>query len=172
VSINYISKLEFFCVFREVFFISITEKNIQSGFAGASLIPYDPDRVISKPNIQLRTPTPARPPDPATHWVSKTPQNPIETSLQTEFIKNRITNHQNSSLILMLQAVDQFAKGATAIIHQIAFLRGEIETLHKANEGLSKRRRAKKTRVRLRGTLTVQDTENILDQRDMDEQIA
>jgi hypothetical protein len=53
VSINYISKLEFFCVFREVFFISITEKNIQSGFAGASLIPYDPDRVISKLNIQL-----------------------------------------------------------------------------------------------------------------------
>jgi hypothetical protein len=72
----------------------------------------------------------------------------------------------------MLQTIDQFAKRATVIIYQIAFLHREVEILRKANEGLSKRRRAKKTRVRLRGTLTVQDTENILDQRDMDEQIA
>jgi hypothetical protein len=87
------SKLEFFYMFREVFFISITEKNIQGGFAGTSLIPYNPDRVISKLDIQLRTPTPTRPPDPATYWVFKTPQNPIETSSQTELIKNRITNN-------------------------------------------------------------------------------
>jgi hypothetical protein len=63
----------------------------------------------------------------------------------------------------MLQTIDQFAKGATAIIYQIAFLRGEIKTLRKANEGLSKRRRAKKTRVCLRGTLMVQYAEDILD---------
>jgi hypothetical protein len=57
-------------------------------------------------------------------------------------------------------------------MHQIAFLHEEIKILHKTNKGLSKCRRAKKTCVRLRGTLTVQDTENILDQRDIDEQIA
>jgi hypothetical protein len=63
----------------------------------------------------------------------------------------------------MLEAVDQFAKGATAIIYQMALLRREVETLRKANEGLSKRRRAKKTRVCLGGTLTVQDAEDILE---------
>jgi hypothetical protein len=72
----------------------------------------------------------------------------------------------------MLQAVDQFTKGAIAIMHQIALLCGEVETLRKANKGLSKSRRAKKTRVRLGGTLMVQDTEDILDQRNVDEQIA
>jgi hypothetical protein len=72
----------------------------------------------------------------------------------------------------MLKAVDLFAKGATAIMHQIVFLRREVETLRKANEGLSKRRRAKKTRVRLGGTLIVQGAEDILDQRDIDKQVA
>jgi len=51
--INYISKLEFLCAFREAFFASITEKNIQGGFVGASLILYNPERVLSKLDIKL-----------------------------------------------------------------------------------------------------------------------
>jgi hypothetical protein len=49
--ITYITKLEFLCVFRKAFFVSITEKNIQGGFAGAGFIPYDPERVLSKLDI-------------------------------------------------------------------------------------------------------------------------
>jgi hypothetical protein len=56
--INYVSKLEFLCAFREAFFTSITEKNIQGGFAGAGLVPYDPKRVLSKLDVKLRTLTP------------------------------------------------------------------------------------------------------------------
>ena len=38
----------------------------------------------------------------------------------------------------------------------------EIRTLQKANEALSKRRRAKKTRVRLGGSLIVGDAHDLL----------
>jgi len=55
ISITHISKLEFLCSFKEAFFASITEKNIQGGFTGAGLMPYDPDRVISKLNVRIRT---------------------------------------------------------------------------------------------------------------------
>ena len=44
--INHVSKLEFLCAFREAFFASISEKNIQDGFAGAGLVLYDPERVL------------------------------------------------------------------------------------------------------------------------------
>ena len=71
----------------------------------------------------------------------------------------------------MLAAVDQLEKGTTVIMHQVALLRAEVSTLRKANEALSKRRRAKKTRVRLGGSLTVQDAQDLLDQKDLDEQI-
>ena len=72
----------------------------------------------------------------------------------------------------MLDAIDQFTKGTTAIMHQVALLRTEVSSLRKANEGLSKRRRAKKTRIRLKGSLTVQDAEDLLDQKAIDEQVA
>ena len=170
--ITHISKLEFLCAFREAFFSSITEKNIQGGFAGAGLVPYDPQRVLSKLDVRLRTPTPpATLPEIRQPWVSKTPQNAYEASSQSEHIKNRISTHQNSSPTSMLAALDQFAKGATAIMHRVALLEAETSTLRKANEALSKRRRAKKTRVRLGGSLSVQDAQDLLDQKDLDEQI-
>jgi len=53
--INYISKLKFLYAFRKAFFASITERNIQGGFAGAGLIPFDLERVLSKLDIKLRT---------------------------------------------------------------------------------------------------------------------
>ena len=56
--INYISKLEFLYAFREAFFASIMERNIQGGFAGASLVLFDLERVLSKLDVKLRTLTP------------------------------------------------------------------------------------------------------------------
>jgi len=56
--INYVSKLEFLYGFREAFFASMMEKNIQGGFIGAGLIPYNLERVISKLDVKLRILTP------------------------------------------------------------------------------------------------------------------
>ncbi len=56
--INHVSKLEFLYSFREAFFASITERNIQGGIAGAGLVPHDLERVLSKLDVKLRTPTP------------------------------------------------------------------------------------------------------------------
>ena len=58
------------------------------------------------------------------------------------------------------------------MMHQVALLRAEVSSLRTANEALSKRRRAKKTRVRLGGSLTRQDAQDLLDQKDLDEQIG
>jgi hypothetical protein len=163
--INHISKLEFLCGFREAFFASITERNIQGGFAGAGLVPFDPERVLSKLDVKLHTPTPptSRPRTPQP-WVFQTPHNPREADSQSTLIKTRIANHQNSSPTSMLAAVDQLAKGTMAVMHEVALLRSEVSSLRKANEALSKRRRAKKTRVRLGGSLSVQDAHDLLDQ--------
>ena len=64
----------------------------------------------------------------------------------------------------MLAAVDQLAKGTMAVMHEVALLRSEVSSLPKANEALSKRRRAKRTRVQLGGSLAVQDAQDVLGQ--------
>jgi hypothetical protein len=65
----------------------------------------------------------------------------------------------------MLAAVDQLTKGTIAIMHQVALLRSENTTLRKANEALSKRRRAKGTRVQLGESLAVQDSKDLVGQK-------
>ena len=64
----------------------------------------------------------------------------------------------------MLAAVDQLTKGTTTVMHQVALLRTENASLRKANEALSKRRRAKRTRVQLGGSLAIQDAQDIVGQ--------
>ena len=122
--------------------------------------------MLSKLDVKLRTPTPlnsrAGTPQP---WVFQTPHNPREAESQSTLIKTRIANHQNSSPTSMLAAVDQLTKGTMAVMHQVALLRSEVSSLRKANEALSKRRRAKRTRVQLGGSLTIQDAQDVLDQK-------
>jgi len=63
----------------------------------------------------------------------------------------------------MLTAMDRLAKGTMAVIYEVALLHTEVSVLRKANKGLSKRRRAKKTRMRLGGSLTIQEAQDLLD---------
>ena len=60
--ITYVIKVEFFIAFKAAYFTAITEKNIKGGFRGAGLIPFDPEAVISKLDIKLRTLTLIRSP--------------------------------------------------------------------------------------------------------------
>jgi hypothetical protein len=90
---------------------------------------------------------------------------------QSEYIKNRIARHQGSSPTPILTAVDQLAKGTQVLAHSVTLMTAEIRTLQKANEALSKRRRAKKTRVRLGGPLTKEDAHDLLAQREVQEQV-
>jgi hypothetical protein len=71
----------------------------------------------------------------------------------------------------MLAVIDQFTKGVTVMMHQVALLRAEVRDLRTVNEVLSKRRRAKKSCVRFGGSLTIQDGIDLLDQKDVDEQL-
>jgi hypothetical protein len=65
-------------------------RKFQKGWTGA----LDPESVISKLDVQLRTPTlineEASLPDP---WVSKTPKTVAKVNSQSEYIKRQIRQH-------------------------------------------------------------------------------
>ena len=58
--------------------------------------------------------------------------------------------------------MDQFTKGSVAIMHEVALLRSRVTELEEANERLSKRRKAKKTRLQKGGSLSVQEAEDLV----------
>ncbi|OBS20705.1 hypothetical protein FPOA_07045 [Fusarium poae] len=82
-SITHISKTEFFDAFYAAFKATFTKSNIRGGFKGAGLAPFNPENVISKLDVQLRTPTPpGEATEPSTPWTSKTPTTAIEAQSQ------------------------------------------------------------------------------------------
>lgn len=171
--INHITKVEFFLAFHAAYKRSMTKENIAGGFRGAGLIPFDPEAVISKLDVKIRTPTPTGPPEAnSDSWVSQTPRNPTEALSQSTLVRNRISDHQGSSPTQIFSAVKQMAKGMESMAHQNTLLTEELRDLRKANEALSKRRRAKKTRVRQGGTLITEDARDILAQKEVQAQIT
>ncbi|KAL0932787.1 transposase [Colletotrichum truncatum] len=145
---TYISKEDFFAAFHEAFKQSFTRKNIQGGFRGAGLVPLNAESVLSKLDVKFRTPTPEegvpQTPDP---WISRTPSNPSEARSQSTFIKSRISRHRSSSPASIYSAVSKLARGTEGLGHRVALLESEVQILREENAILSRRRRAKKTRL-------------------------
>ena len=69
--INHITKLEFLLVIKAAIEATFTSSNIKGGFRGTGLVPLDPEVLISKLDIRLRTPTPL--PMDQTSWEPKMP---------------------------------------------------------------------------------------------------
>jgi hypothetical protein len=78
-SIAYLSKTGFISAFYTALKATVTKNNIRGGFRGAGLAPFNPEDVISKLDVQLRTPTsPQNFTKQLTSWTLKTPTIAIE----------------------------------------------------------------------------------------------
>jgi hypothetical protein len=58
ISLIRIFKENFFSAFKNAFFKVFGQANVQLGFRGAGLVSCNPETIIAKLNIKLRTPTP------------------------------------------------------------------------------------------------------------------
>jgi hypothetical protein len=172
-SITHISKTEFLPAFHAAFQATMTESNIKGGFRGAGLVPLDAEHVVSKLDVKLHTPTPPEGtpelPDP---WVSKTPKTVKETKSQSAYLENQIRRHNSSSPALIIDGLKSISKGFLAIQHKMALIEAEVRDLRDANHILSRRRREKKTRLRNRGAMTVNEGQALIDQKEVDSQVV
>ena len=169
--INHITKLEFLPAIKVAYDRSFTPTNIRSAFQGAGLAPHQPDVVLSRLDVQLRTPTP-----PATLiealWEARTPSNVRELEAQSTLIRERVRKHKSSSPASIIEAIDQLKKGAQVIMLSAELMRDRIASLERANKAASTRRQRKKKRIQKEGVLTKGAGEDILAQHKAQEQIA
>jgi hypothetical protein len=153
--ITHITKLEFLPCFIRAYNAAITPSNIQGGFRGAGLVPFDPERVISALDVQLRTLSPLLPNDEP--WQSQTPHNTLELGSQSTLVKARIQRHAGSSPTSLVEHFEHLAKGAAVIAHKLVLAQKEIAELRAANEAATRRKSHKRKRVQAEGSLTVED---------------
>jgi hypothetical protein len=103
--INYITKLEFLPAFKAAFDRSFTPVNICSAFRGAGLVPLQPETVLLKLDVKLRTPTlPAALTEAL--WEARTPSNARELEAQLSLICERVRKHKSLSPASIIEAID------------------------------------------------------------------
>jgi hypothetical protein len=163
-SVTQVKKETFLPAFRIAFDKAITTENILASFRGAGLVPHDPERVLSKLDVVLRTPTPAPPED--TPWESKTPATIKEIEAQSTLVRERIQRHRESPISPLLQAVDSLAKGMAIIGHNSVLQARELAGLWKSINALTEQRSRKRKYIRTEESLTVGDVQDSMAEKD------
>jgi len=137
----HVTKEDFIATFHQAFLASFTQANVQAGFRGSGLHPFDPEAVLSHLD-----PVPRSPSLPLSQesWYAKTPSNTKEVDKQATLIKQRVERHQSSSPTPILDALYQLSKGAQVMAASTALLQGQITTLQKANEAMHIRKKRKR----------------------------
>ncbi|KAH5487729.1 hypothetical protein HBI31_142170 [Parastagonospora nodorum] len=154
--ITHITKLEFLPCFKRAFNAAITPSNIQGGFRGAGLVPFDPEQVILALDVRIRTPL--LPTVEDRPWQSQTPSNTLELGSQSTLVKARIQRHVDSSPTSIVEAFKKVSKRAAIIAHKLVLAQKEIAKLRAANKAATRRKSHKRKRVQEEGTLTVEDS--------------
>jgi hypothetical protein len=167
VGINHIDKLDFLTAFPQARAEAYKSTTIQSAFAAAGLVPYNPDRVISQLNIKLRTPTP--PGSSSSAWSPKTPYNPKQLTRQASSIKRSIERRSRSPIN---SALNQLIKGCELAMHGAAVLTKENYDLRAANEKQKQKRQRSKKQLSYKDGISVQEArESINRQNQADEAV-
>ncbi|EMD63952.1 hypothetical protein COCSADRAFT_65155, partial [Bipolaris sorokiniana ND90Pr] len=84
----------------------------------------------------------------------------------------RTPSNTRSSLASIIAAIDQLKKGAEVMILSAELMRDRITSLERANAAATKRRQRKKKQIQKQGVLTKGAGEDLLAQREADQQIA
>jgi hypothetical protein len=121
--------------------------------------------------VQLHTPTPP-PAQPEALWEARTPSNVRKLEAQSTLIRDCVRQHKSSLPASIIEAIGQLKKGAEVMMLSAELMRDRIASLEKANKAASARKQCKRKRIQLRGDLTKGAGEDILAQREADQQIT
>ena len=133
--VNHIDKLEFLAIYKQARMNTLTEINVRSGFAATGLVPYDPDRVLSRLHVQMRTSTPPPPSETVpTRWTPKTPHNLADLECQARTIKTLLKRRTHSPPSPTDRTLNQLVKGCQMAMHSAVFLASENRELRAAYE--------------------------------------
>jgi hypothetical protein len=150
---NSMDKEDFLEIYQRVRIRTFTSAIIESAFTATGLIPDNPDQVLSKLNIQLRTPTPPVIEQPLQQpWIPETPHNVRELELQATAIRRR---HVMSSPTD--HALGQLIKGCEIAMNNAVLLADEVRQLRAANERKKRKQSRKRLYIAIGGVLSTQE---------------
>jgi hypothetical protein len=164
VGISHINKLEFLRLYQQVRPNALHSANIQSSFAAAGLVPYNPNRVLSLLHTQL-TPSPLRPQTSAS-WTAETPHNTVQLQHQTELIKQYLKRRSRTPPSPTEKVLDQLVKGCKMAMHSAALLKSQNERLYAEHRHQKRKRTQRRSYIAKGGVLTGAEGLALIDKGD------
>jgi hypothetical protein len=159
--VNHIDKPDFLRAFKTARTEALTLANINSSFAATGLVPYDPDKVLSKLHTQLKTPTPpssshgyanTNAPASAQPWVFETPHDTAQLALQANALRRTAVLPTPTN-----RALNQLIKGCQLAMNSAVILAEENRQLQHENKRQKLKRAKKRAFIATGGLLTVQE---------------
>ena len=127
---NHIDKLDFLETFKPARAAALNSLTIRSGFAAAGLVPHNPERVLSRLQFKLRTPTPpASETAIAARQTPKTPYTVAQLAQEYTTIKGLLKRRSKSPPSPTERSLKRVVKGFQMAMHNAAFLASEIKDL-------------------------------------------
>ena len=141
--VNHIDKLDFLATYPEARASAFQAHIIKNSFAAASLVPINLERVLSKLNIRLQTPTPSgsRPSSQSSAFTPKTPATIAELLKQASSVKGLLKYRSESPPTPTKQAVDQVFKACQIAMTNVLLVAQENKQLRAENEKQKQKRR-------------------------------
>ncbi|KAM4067167.1 DDE superfamily endonuclease [Hirsutella rhossiliensis] len=153
---------------------ALSPSNIRSGFMATGLFPFDPNRVLSRLQVQVdkvgndhgdkNTPSPNK-----SLEAAKTPHNVNQLTTHAERLLQRRPQNTDSPVS---QAINQLIKGCQMAMHSAALLADENRQLRSENQRRKQRKEQRREYIGDGGTLSVAEgTVRIKQRREEEERV-
>ena len=162
--INHIDKLDFLEAYPFARIEAFKSETIKNSFGAAGLVPFEPERVILKLNIRLRTPTPpaSRGSDSSRNFTPKTPFTEKDLRRQASSIKALLRIRSRSPPSPSNRALNQLVKGFQLQLQSHILQAQEIKELRAANEKQKQKRGKSRRQIQAEAGLTVQEASQLI----------
>jgi hypothetical protein len=156
---NHIDKLDFLADYPRARIEAFQPNIVQSSFVVTGIVLVDADRVLSKFNISLRTPSPpsSRPSSRSSEFTLETPKTVAQLQKQAKMMKDLIYRRLKSLLSPLKLVVDQILKGHYRALYHTALLVKENTDLRAANEKKRQKRTRSTRQIAHEGGLSIEE---------------
>jgi DDE superfamily endonuclease len=139
--INHVDRMDFLSLYIQAHAESFTEQTVQSAFEVSGLVPYDPQRVLSK--LQISTPSPPS----SSHgtqssWTPQTPKSLAKIQRQSARLRNRIQDRTTPLSSPTNRFMDKFFQNYEKLMVQNVLLTQENIELRSANAKQLRKRKS------------------------------
>ncbi|CEO58510.1 hypothetical protein PMG11_03229 [Penicillium brasilianum] len=164
---NHIDKIDFLMDYQHARLEAFQKPStIQNSFAAAGLVLINAERVLSKLNISLRTPTPlgSRLSTSSSQFTPKTPRTIVQLNKQSSMLKDLLNQRSNSPPSPVGAILNRIIKGHSEALHQTALLAQEVSNLRMANTRIVKKRQRSTRQIPCEEGLSIEEGLQLVEQ--------